>query len=197
MTEEQNENNRIFLINELYNDFNNNPYDEFSEKKSSEGNSSNSLNTSCSSIDINEDEEMHYIPSKLLDLSREQSIKMEDNNNMIFEKETINPFVNELDINSEPFFPKNKLSKINNQHNQFNNNNNNNNSNNKSKKTKNKKKKKNFVAKKGDWVCYNCKNINYSFRDKCNKCALDKEESEQKYIDAGKAILSKLNQLFP
>ena len=111
---------------------------------------------------------------------------------MIFNKSDFRP--NRININSKPFFPKNKLSKINNQ---FNNNNNNNSSNNKSKKTKNKKKKKNFVVKKGDWVCYNCKNINYSFRDKCNKCALDKEESEQKYIDAGKAILSKLNQVFP
>ena len=186
------ENNKIicfFLINELYPNYNENPYEEFNNKKPIGDNSLNKLNTSCSNIDINEDEEEKYIPSTLLDLSREKSKKIEDND------EIDNKFINELDINSKPFFPKNKLYKIINQHNQVNNNNNN--SNNKCQKINNKKKKKMFCIKKGDWVCYDCKNLNFCFRDKCNRCELDKEESEQKYIDAGKTILCKLNdQLF-
>ena len=40
---------------------------------------------------------------------------------------------------------------------------------------------------KGDWKCYYCGNINYSFRTKCNKCQNPKEEEsikfETKYIN--------------
>lgn len=42
-------------------------------------------------------------------------------------------------------------------------------------------KRKKFVERKGDWRCSKCKNINFSFRDKCNKCKITKEES-QKYL---------------
>ena len=45
-----------------------------------------------------------------------------------------------------------------------------------------KKSKKKFVERKGDWRCSKCKNINFAFRNKCNKCKLDKEESE-KYLN--------------
>eukprot|EP00743_Colponemidia_sp_Colp-15_P008325 GILK01009042.1.p1 GENE.GILK01009042.1~~GILK01009042.1.p1 ORF type:complete len:386 (-),score=22.72 GILK01009042.1:280-1437(-) len=27
-----------------------------------------------------------------------------------------------------------------------------------------------FIARPGDWVCSNCKNVNYSFRERCNRC---------------------------
>lgn len=43
-------------------------------------------------------------------------------------------------------------------------------------KLKNKKKK--FVEREGDWRCAKCKNINFSFREKCNKCQISKQESE-------------------
>ena len=171
----------IFLINGLSTNYNNNPYEEFISKKYSEENNLITHDTSDTSICINEDEEEKFLPSGLLSLSRNPSDKMEDNNNT---------FMNKLDINSMPFFPK-KGSKYNNK-NRMRHNINNNNSNNKCEKMKNKK-KKNFVMKKGDWICYNCKNLNFAFRDKCNKCKLNKEESEQKYIIAGKNILSELN----
>ena len=46
--------------------------------------------------------------------------------------------------------------------------------------TLNKKKKKEsklLKERKGDWVCYFCKNLNFSFRDICNRCQKTKEES--------------------
>ena len=185
--------NSIFLINEFYQNYNNNPYDEFNYKIPSEDNSLNSLDTSNTSSDISEEEEEKYIPSDLFDLS-----KIEDNDNVVLTQKKDNIiFMNDLDLNSKPFFPK-TFSQINNENINQNNklasqqNKNINNCNNECKKVKNKKKKK-FNVKKGDWVCYNCKNINFSFRDNCNRCKLNKEESEQKYIDAGNIILSKLN----
>ena len=164
--------NSIFLINEISTNYHNNPYEEFTDKKYLEENSLNTHDTSDTSICINEDEEEKFIPSGLLSLSRSPSDKIEDNNNT---------FMNKLDINSMPFFPKegskyNSKNRINNECKKINN-----------------KKKRNFVMKKGDWICYNCKNLNFAFRDKCNKCKLNKEESEQKYIIAGKNILSEIN----
>ena len=117
--------------------------------------------------------------------------------------------INQLDINSEPFIPKYKYS----QSKIFNNQNHNNhliyfynddndnilfnirekNYYNKDKNKKNKKKKKTFVQKINDWFCYRCKNINFCFREKCNKCHLSKEESEIKYNEAGKKLLKLVN----
>lgn len=54
---------------------------------------------------------------------------------------------------------------------------------------KKKKKKVEFVEREGDWSCYRCKNINFSFRDKCNKCQLSKDESEKKFVEVGEALL--------
>ena len=54
---------------------------------------------------------------------------------------------------------------------------------------KKKKKKQEFIEREGDWSCYRCKNINFSFRDKCNKCQLSKEESEKKFVEVGEALL--------
>ena len=54
---------------------------------------------------------------------------------------------------------------------------------------KKKKKKKEFIEREGDWSCYRCKNINFSFRNKCNKCQFSKEESEKKFIEVGEALL--------
>ena len=41
------------------------------------------------------------------------------------------------------------------------------------------KKKKPFVERLGDWNCYKCKNLNFSFRVNCNRCQLSKKESEK------------------
>ena len=54
---------------------------------------------------------------------------------------------------------------------------------------KKKKKKNEFVEREGDWSCYRCKNINFSFRDKCNKCQLSKDESEKQFKQLGEALL--------
>lgn len=54
---------------------------------------------------------------------------------------------------------------------------------------KKKKKKVEFIEREGDWSCYRCKNINFSFRDKCNKCKFSKEESEKKFEEVGEALL--------
>ena len=54
---------------------------------------------------------------------------------------------------------------------------------------KKKKKKQEFVEREGDWSCYRCKNINFSFRNKCNKCQFSKEDSEKKFIEVGEALL--------
>ena len=45
------------------------------------------------------------------------------------------------------------------------------------KKIKNENKKNEFKErynKKGDWICFNCKNLNYSFRTVCNRCKFPK-----------------------
>ena len=49
------------------------------------------------------------------------------------------------------------------------------------------------MQKEGDWVCYDCKNINFSFRNKCNRCKLLKKESESKFLEAEKRILKLYN----
>jgi hypothetical protein len=41
------------------------------------------------------------------------------------------------------------------------------------------KPKKPFEIREGDWTCSNCNNLNFSFRIKCNRCELAKEQSEQ------------------
>ena len=122
---------------------------------------------------------------------------------------TLTSFTNQLNINSKPFIPKSKLnnnysSNIKNnerEESKLNNNNkflkdnhscyhmNNNNSNNNKNRRKKNQKKKGYIEKEGDWPCYDCKNINFSFRDACNRCKLPKEESEKKYKEAGERLL--------
>ena len=116
---------------------------------------------------------------------------------------------NKLNLESEPFVPKKKLFPENNEaescfnylfncykgaaiqaENYFKN------ANKKLKNADKRKKKKNkeFVEREGDWCCYRCKNLNFSFRNKCNKCEFTKEESEKKFFEVGEQ-LSKLADL--
>lgn len=116
--------------------------------------------------------------------------------------------IDKLDISSEPFIPKkysnSKMSKIqNNNHHHiyfYNDDKNNYPFNkrekkyfNKDKNKKNKKKKKEFIQRENDWICYRCRNINFSYRVKCNKCHLEKEESEKKYNEVGEKLLKLVN----
>mmetsp|Transcript_38766 Transcript_38766/g.50757 ORF Transcript_38766/g.50757 Transcript_38766/m.50757 type:complete len:162 (-) Transcript_38766:488-973(-) len=43
--------------------------------------------------------------------------------------------------------------------------------------------KKALTERVGDWLCLNCNNLNFSFRDYCNRCDMDR-------FDVGKTILS-------
>ena len=43
------------------------------------------------------------------------------------------------------------------------------------------KPKKHFEIRAGDWTCYDCNNLNFAFRIKCNRCGLPKEVSLQKF----------------
>jgi len=73
--------------------------------------------------------------------------------------------------NSSKFFEKKINYNVNNNKLKYNNNN----------KDINETKKKNkpFTERKGDWICNNCKNLNFAFRLFCNRCHLDKEKSEK------------------
>ena len=48
------------------------------------------------------------------------------------------------------------------------------------------KPKKPFEIREGDWTCSNCNNLNFSFRVKCNRCELAKEQSEQNKLKENK-----------
>ena len=39
-----------------------------------------------------------------------------------------------------------------------------------------KKKLKPFVERQGDWICKYCKNLNFAFRNECNRCGLQKKD---------------------
>ena len=64
---------------------------------------------------------------------------------------------------------------------------------NKSIKKKKKKNKKIFEEREGDWNCYFCKNLNFSFRKKCNKCGVIKNFSESLHDKCMENILSIIN----
>jgi len=59
----------------------------------------------------------------------------------------------------------------------------------KSKDLKNKKEKK-YFEREGDWCCYKCKNMNFTFRNYCNRCNYSKENSENDYENARRNMLS-------
>ena len=39
--------------------------------------------------------------------------------------------------------------------------------------------KKPLTERIGDWVCCNCKNLNFSFRKVCNRCQLTRQQAEK------------------
>lgn len=58
------------------------------------------------------------------------------------------------------------------------------------KKIKNKKTQKNFTEREGDWTCFNCKNLNFSFRKKCNRCKIPKLLSDNQHEEYLQSILT-------
>ena len=44
---------------------------------------------------------------------------------------------------------------------------------------KSNKKNKHFAGRVGDWVCFKCNNLNFSFRTNCNRCHLTKSENQR------------------
>ena len=136
-------------------------------------NSGNTKNKKCKDENI----------SKVFDCTNNNNDNI-SNNNSLNEK----PFINHLDLLSQPFVPKNKVFPsllINSNDYLFNV---------KVEKSKNKKeerkKKKNvFVKRDGDWICSKCKNLNFAFRSLCNKCKLPKKESESQIFDIGKELM--------
>ena len=41
------------------------------------------------------------------------------------------------------------------------------------------KKKGKFTERNGDWICNNCKNLNFAFRKECNRCKMHKDENKE------------------
>ena len=159
---------------------------------------------------------LKIIKNELIDIVEKDNKDGNENNKEKIKNKpdnTLTSFTNQLNINSKPFIPKSKLnnnysSNIKNnerEESKLNNNNkflkdnhscyhmNNNNSNNNKNRRKKNQKKKGYIEKEGDWPCYDCKNINFSFRDACNRCKLPKEESEKKYKEAGERLLKLFN----
>ena len=61
-------------------------------------------------------------------------------------------------------------------------------------KQKKQKKKKTFVEREGDWTCFYCKNLNFSFRKKCNRCKALKDNSEKEHDKYMDNVLMIINQ---
>lgn len=41
------------------------------------------------------------------------------------------------------------------------------------------KDRKQFIERTGDWICFNCQNLNFAFRTNCNRCHISKIENQQ------------------
>ena len=38
--------------------------------------------------------------------------------------------------------------------------------------------KKPFIERIGDWICFNCHNLNFAFRTNCNRCHITKKDNQ-------------------
>ena len=55
-----------------------------------------------------------------------------------------------------------------------------------------KEKKKKIEERDGDWNCYKCKNLNFAFRTRCNRCNTDKKETDKYFEMRAQNILNML-----
>ncbi len=61
------------------------------------------------------------------------------------------------------------------------------------KKGKNGKFLKGFKERDGDWTCYYCKNLNFTFRNICNRCHITKEISDKGHEKYFQDVLNQIN----
>ena len=156
-----NENNSIFGEKEEYK-IEEKINDDKSDNSSDQESTSTSFESQNNENDDDEEKELNLLPLNLLNI--------ETNDFDFYLNKKNNKNVDKLDINSKPYIPKLKLLNSNSKNVWYINNKNDKNKENKKKK----KKKKNFCEKEGDWTCYVCKNLNFRFRDVCNRCKLSK-----------------------
>ena len=161
----------------------------------------NSENNTEDSDNSLEGEEINYLSNELIEeldfcgfcdiqKSKEKSVckneKEKDNkiNNMKPNSNIINSLLSLVDDGYE-FKPKNFKPIYDNNKNQNLFNKNNNNKNHMKQNMKNNNlflfnNLNNYRDQKNDWVCTFCNNLNFSFRTKCNRCKVNKEESEKR-----------------
>jgi hypothetical protein len=161
----------------------------------------NSENNTEDSDNSLEGEEINYLSNELIEeldfcdfcdiqKSKEKSVckdeKEKDNkiNNMNSNSNIINSLLSLVDDGYE-FKPKNFKPIYDNNKNQNLFNKNNNNKNHMKQNMKNNNlflfnNLNNYRDQKNDWVCTFCNNLNFSFRTKCNRCKVNKEESEKR-----------------
>ena len=137
-------------------------------------NSENNTEGSDNSFEL---EESNYLSNELieeLDSCDDNSYKKTDNKNIV---DSLLSLAN----NGYEFTPKNYKLFYNKSPKLFNNNSNNKNYNNSN--TKNNMycfNNNNLRDPQKDWICSFCNNLNYSFRTKCNRCKISKEESNKR-----------------
>jgi hypothetical protein len=95
-----------------------------------------------------------FIPKQM----RNKNYNQKDNN-LIMDEKNIKFFNNGNKINTKNKFDNNKKNSQNSK--------------------KEGKMKKPFEVRIGDWTCSKCNNLNFSFRNKCNRCGIPKEVSEK------------------
>ena len=52
---------------------------------------------------------------------------------------------------------------------------------------------KGFKERDGDWTCYYCKNLNFKFRNECNRCHITKEISDKGHEKYFQDVLNQIN----
>jgi hypothetical protein len=177
-------------INILYNNFNNYPLNN----RNSNNNQNNNLNPNIKfEINSNEDDKNNnYNSNDNPKISNEKNVKLSPSQ-YIFEKfgkrgwqcENCNNFNFESRIKCNRCGVKMKPKIIKKQK--------------KEPVKKEKTTKKGFVEKTGDWICPNCTNINFAFRNSCNRCQLSKQKAFlifQKMQLLNNSKVDQLNKMF-
>ena len=59
-----------------------------------------------------------------------------------------------------------------------------------------KKKTRPFTERTGDWICKNCKNVNFAFRNECNRCKIPKKDCVEIIKNKEEDILENKNNIY-